>query len=183
VKADIYHLPFPDDEFDMVWCARSLISLDEPVAALREIRRVVRPGGTVAVLEDDEYHRVLLNWPVELELAVQRATATAARARYGTATKFSPARKLSGLFRAAGLRPRGKRTIAADRAAPFRPEVQGFLVHHLRETRGFVAPHLSPPELAAFDRFADPDDPASVFRRPDAGLTFLTTLFLARNDS
>jgi hypothetical protein len=42
-----------------------------------------------------------------------------------------------------------------------------------------VAGRLSADQLAAFDRFADPDDPASLFRRPDAGLTCLTTLFVA----
>lgn len=180
VKADAYRMPFEDEVFDSVWCARSLISLDDPAAALAEMRRVAKPGGLVAVLEDDEYHRVLVNWPVDLELAVQRATAAAARAKYGTASKLSPARRLPALFRAAGLTPRGKRTFAADRASPFTPAVQRFLRRHLAETRAFVAPHLSADHLAAFDRFADPAAPDSVFRRPDAELTFLTTLFLAR---
>lgn len=180
VKADAYRLPFDDGSFDAVWCARSLISLDEPPVALAEMRRVVKAGGAIGVLEDDEYHRVLVNWPVDLELAVQQATAAAARARYGTAAKLSPGRKMLKLFRAAGLRPRGKRTFAADRAAPFPPEVAEFLRLHLRDTRAFVGPHLPAAHLAAFDRFADPDAPDSVFRRPDAELTLLTTLFLAR---
>lgn len=179
-KADAYRLPFDDDSFRAVWCARSLISLDDPAAALAEMRRVLRPGGVVGVLEDDEYHRVLMNWPIDLELAVQRATAAAARAKYGTAAKLSPGRKMPSLFRAAGLRPRGKRTFAADRAVPFPPEVVRFLRLHLAETRAFVKPHLSPEHLAAFDRYADPDAADSVFHRPDAELTFLTTLFLAR---
>lgn len=183
VKADVYRLPFDHGAFDAVWCARSLISLDDPAAALAELRRVVKPGGAVGVLEDDEYHRVLVNWPVDLELAVQRATAAAAKARYGSAAKLSPGRRMPRLFRAAGLTPRGKRTIAADRAAPFPPAVVEFLSRHLSETREFVAPHLLPEHLAAFDRYADPAAADGVFRRPDAELTFLTTLFLARKSS
>ncbi|MBA4064062.1 MAG: hypothetical protein C0501_10185 [Isosphaera sp.] len=180
VKADVYRLPFDPAAFDAVWCARSLISLDDPAVALAEVRRVTRPGGVVGVLEDDEYHRVLVNWPVDLELAVQGATAAAARAKYGSATKLAPGRRMLKLFRSAGLTPRGKKTVAADRAAPFPPAVVGFLLRHLRETRDFVAPHLLPEHLAAFDRYADPAAPDGVFRRPDAELTFLTTLFLAR---
>src|SRR5205823_11043628 len=31
VRADAYALPFEDESFDLVWCAQSLISLDDPV--------------------------------------------------------------------------------------------------------------------------------------------------------
>jgi SAM-dependent methyltransferase len=179
VKADAHDLPFEDARFDLAWCAQSLISLKDPTAALAEMRRVVRPGGAVAVLEDDAYHRVLLNWPVDLELALQRAVADASRERYGSAAGQSPARRLPRLFRAAGLRPRWKRTFAADRQAPFDPAVREFLRAHLAETRSSVAGRLSADRLAAFDRLADPDDPASLLRRPDAELTCLTTLFVA----
>jgi ubiquinone/menaquinone biosynthesis C-methylase UbiE len=48
---DIAGLPFADNEFDLAWCAHSLYSLPDPLAALRELRRVVRPGGAVAILE------------------------------------------------------------------------------------------------------------------------------------
>src|SRR5207248_8224395 len=113
VTADAYKLPFDDDRFDLVWCAQSLISLRDPVEALKEMRRVVRPGGAVAILEDDQFHRVLVNWPVDLELDVQRAAAEATRARYGSRTGRSPARRLVRLFREAGLRPRWKKAFAA----------------------------------------------------------------------
>jgi SAM-dependent methyltransferase len=179
VTADAYKLPFDDGRFDLVWCAQSLISLRDPIAALKEMRRVVRPGGAVAILEDDEFHRVLVNWPVDLELDVQRAVAEATRARYGSRTGRSPARRLIGLFRETGLRPRWKKTFAADRQAPFGPKVERFLERHLRDTQSFAAPHLSADKRAALERAADPADPQSVLRRPDAELTCLTTLFLA----
>lgn len=42
-------LPFPDDSFDLVMCIQALYYLPDPARALREIRRVLRPGGTALV--------------------------------------------------------------------------------------------------------------------------------------
>lgn len=50
---DIYALEQPDDAFDIVFAHQVLQHLSDPVAALRELRRVARPGGTVAVRDSD----------------------------------------------------------------------------------------------------------------------------------
>ncbi|MGN6360720.1 MAG: methyltransferase domain-containing protein [Thermomicrobiales bacterium] len=50
---DAYHLPFPDAAFDAAHCERVLMHLDDPGAALREMARVVRPGGVVVAAEPD----------------------------------------------------------------------------------------------------------------------------------
>jgi len=39
------HLPFPDHSFDSVFCANALDHMSSPCRSLREIRRVLRPGG------------------------------------------------------------------------------------------------------------------------------------------
>jgi ubiquinone/menaquinone biosynthesis C-methylase UbiE len=44
-------LPLPDASVDSVLLALVLCSVDDPVAVLREVRRVLRPGGVVCVLE------------------------------------------------------------------------------------------------------------------------------------
>jgi ubiquinone/menaquinone biosynthesis C-methylase UbiE len=48
-------LPLPDDSFDRVLCSYMLHHLDEEpqVAAMREIRRVLRPGGELHVVDAD----------------------------------------------------------------------------------------------------------------------------------
>ena len=38
-------LPLPDDSFDTVVCTYTLCSIPDPVAALHEVRRVLKPGG------------------------------------------------------------------------------------------------------------------------------------------
>ena len=51
-------LPFPDGRFDCVVTTLTLCSIRDPVAALRQIRRVLKPEGTYVFLEhgrsDDE---------------------------------------------------------------------------------------------------------------------------------
>ena len=46
---DVFALPFEDGAFDVVHAHQVLQHVHDPVAALKEMRRVVRPGGTVAV--------------------------------------------------------------------------------------------------------------------------------------
>ena len=48
---DGQHLPFDDDSFDAALSTWSLCTIPDPGAALRELRRVLRPGGTFHFLE------------------------------------------------------------------------------------------------------------------------------------
>jgi len=52
-RADIFHLPFPDASFDHVFVCFVLEHLADPAAALRALRRVLRPGGSITVIEGD----------------------------------------------------------------------------------------------------------------------------------
>jgi demethylmenaquinone methyltransferase/2-methoxy-6-polyprenyl-1,4-benzoquinol methylase len=51
VEADAQHLPFPDDTFQVVCVAFGLRNVSDTDRGLREMVRVCRPGGHVAVLE------------------------------------------------------------------------------------------------------------------------------------
>lgn len=53
VVGDAFALPFDDDSFDVVHAHQVLQHLPDPVAALREFRRVARPGGVVGVRDVD----------------------------------------------------------------------------------------------------------------------------------
>jgi ubiquinone/menaquinone biosynthesis C-methylase UbiE len=50
---DVYHLDWPDASFDVVHAHQLLQHLADPVAALKEMRRVVRPGAIVAARDSD----------------------------------------------------------------------------------------------------------------------------------
>ncbi len=51
VQADALRLPFAGASFDAALCAFGVRNLDDPLAGLREARRVLAPGGRFAVLE------------------------------------------------------------------------------------------------------------------------------------
>ena len=50
---DLQRLDLPDDSFDVVHAHQVLQHLSDPVEALREMRRVCKPGGLVAVRDAD----------------------------------------------------------------------------------------------------------------------------------
>lgn len=53
VVGDVHALPLPDDSFDVAHAHQVLHHVADPVQALREMRRVTKPGGLVAVRETD----------------------------------------------------------------------------------------------------------------------------------
>jgi SAM-dependent methyltransferase len=48
-RANIYSQPYPDESFDGVILSEILEHVDDDVRGLREVRRVLKPGGTVAI--------------------------------------------------------------------------------------------------------------------------------------
>ena len=76
-QADIFHLPFPPESFDHVFLCFVLEHLAQPVQALRALKHVLKPGGTITVIEgdhgstyfypDSEYARRAVRCQVELQ--------------------------------------------------------------------------------------------------------------------
>jgi ubiquinone/menaquinone biosynthesis C-methylase UbiE len=52
-QANIYELPFDDNAFDVAFSNAVLCHLSDPLKALGELRRVVKPGGTVGCRDMD----------------------------------------------------------------------------------------------------------------------------------
>jgi ubiquinone/menaquinone biosynthesis C-methylase UbiE len=63
---DVYALDFPDGSYDVVHAHQALQHLTDPVAALREMRRVCAPGGVVAVRDSD--YATFTWWPEDPRL-------------------------------------------------------------------------------------------------------------------
>lgn len=52
-QADIHSLDFPSEAFDHIFICFVLEHSDDPVAALIELKRVLKPGGTITCIEGD----------------------------------------------------------------------------------------------------------------------------------
>ena len=50
-EGDIEHLPFDDGQFDLVWSSRTVHHLPDQLAGVKELRRVLKPGGRLALRE------------------------------------------------------------------------------------------------------------------------------------
>ncbi len=61
VQGDALHLPFPDATFDRVICSEVLEHIPDDLGAMRELTRVLRPGGTMAVTVP-RYGPEVINW-------------------------------------------------------------------------------------------------------------------------
>ena len=57
VEGDAQALPFPDGTFDTVICSLALCTIPDQARALREMHRVLRPGGQVLLMDHVEYTR------------------------------------------------------------------------------------------------------------------------------
>ena len=55
IGTDVFHLPFPDDSFDLVLCHYFLMRTGFPPAALKEMRRVTADNGYVVAFAEPDY--------------------------------------------------------------------------------------------------------------------------------
>jgi ubiquinone/menaquinone biosynthesis C-methylase UbiE len=65
VQNSVEQLPFPDASFDAACATLVFCSVASPAAAFAELRRVVKPGGTIALLEHVR-PQGLLGWLFDL---------------------------------------------------------------------------------------------------------------------
>ncbi|MGM0605430.1 MAG: class I SAM-dependent methyltransferase [Halobacteriota archaeon] len=82
VVGDFHSLPFDDGSIDHAWSMEAFYYAQEPIAVLRELRRVLRPGGTffcaVNFFEESEHTH---GWQDNVGIDMQRWS----RRRYRTA--------------------------------------------------------------------------------------------------
>ncbi|HEY4723010.1 MAG TPA: class I SAM-dependent methyltransferase, partial [Anaerolineae bacterium] len=63
-SADIEHLAFPDNTFDAAVATLVFCSVEQPVDGLREVKRVLKPGGKFYMIEHVRSHR---DWLARLQ--------------------------------------------------------------------------------------------------------------------
>jgi len=102
VIADGQNLPFADEAFTAVLCVNVLEAMTDRLAALREMRRILKSDGRLLVAHDDYESQVYACADRELGRRVVRAYADATFASYAS-SDGQMGRHLRGLVRAAGF--------------------------------------------------------------------------------
>jgi len=100
-QTDSQELPFPDQSFDAVTCRLGLMFFPNPGAALREVRRVLRPGGRASFVTwgpMDENPRFASTFGV-----LQRDPVVRAKISQPENFRYKSPESLIGLLREAGF--------------------------------------------------------------------------------
>ncbi len=92
VQGQAERLPFPDGAFDSVTFTYLLRYVDDPATTLKELARVLRPGGVIASLEFHVPHGSLerAGWWAYTRLALPLEGATASREWFRTGRFLGP---------------------------------------------------------------------------------------------
>ena len=124
VRADAFRLPFADEAFDAVTVCWGLRNLSPESAALAEMRRVLRPGGKLLVLDSPSppagplgvAHRLYLRWIVP---TLGRLSPDPAAYRYLSSSilAFGRVEDVARRIRDAGFDMRGARLLFLGAAA------------------------------------------------------------------
>ena len=129
VTGDVCELPFPDAGFDAIYAGTLLQHLPDPLAALREARRVARPGAVIGVVDADWGGQ--LSYPVDPLL--ERGNEIAVALREGSSPYVG--RMLRGLLAEAGfVRCEGFARVGCDASAEDAARVGEF------SAKGFADP-------------------------------------------
>lgn len=99
--ANAYELPFDDDSFDVVHAHQLLQHLSDPIAAIREMHRVAKPGGIVAARDAD--YSAMTWFPESAGLTEWNALYHEVTAAYGY--QADAGRRLLSWFQEAGFAP------------------------------------------------------------------------------
>ncbi|MFB8244091.1 class I SAM-dependent methyltransferase [Streptomyces sp. NPDC055952] len=157
---------------DLLWASRSLHHLGDQRAALAAFAARLAPGGMLALMEGGLPPRFL---PRDIGIgrpglqaridAVQAEWFT--RMRHDLPGHVAETEDWPALLSAAGLKPTRTHSFLLDLPAPVSDRARAYVVASLSHMRDKLAEGLDAEDLATVDRLLDPDDEASVHRRPD----------------
>ena len=180
LQADMLRPPLADGSFDVVWAVNAVNHLHDPVAGVRVLSKLLRPGGRLVVGQSSLLPDMYFAWDARLEQRVNDAVRAYYRERYGRSEhEFTAVRALVGWLQASGLPQVAVRTRMIERTQPLAEADERYLRDAIfRGTWGErLRPYLHPGDFDTLARLCDPDDARYALRRPD--FHFLQSLTMA----
>ena len=186
-EGGLEELRFSDGSFDLVWCSRVVHGRPDQLAAVRELRRVLKPGGRLVLREGGLPPRFLpqdtgLTEPgLEDRLAALHQRWFAGwRATMPDAVPyhFGWLRMLDD----AGFTDISARSFLLERLPPFDPAVGAFLVDQLRGRLHHpqIGAWLEPSDREALARLTDSEGDHYLLHRTDLHALAVVSLYVGR---
>lgn len=135
--ASVYQLPYPDGSFDAAFACAVLQHLAAPLAALKEMRRVLKPGGVIGIVDGSS--TITFRYPTNPLL--EKWDRLRARERAYRTGRPSDALPLRALLREAGFartQATGEMTTEAGPPAGSLEETRRVAQNHLIRLRGVL---------------------------------------------
>jgi demethylmenaquinone methyltransferase/2-methoxy-6-polyprenyl-1,4-benzoquinol methylase len=172
----------PDATYDWLWCGDVLHHVPETLTALREFRRVVRPGGLIVVKESQVMPSMFLPGHPELERRIQAAEIEFSRAEAGPRTFQERRQRTAESLREAGLPTVGVRTYVIQRCAPLDGPSREYIrrVVFERNWGERIREHLGEEDWRRRSALCEPSSPDDLLSRPDYYCLSSFCVFTAR---
>lgn len=175
---DIRQLPFDDGAFDWAWSTDCVgYGHLEPLPMVKEMGRVVRPGGKVAILAWSS-ETLLPGYPL-LEARLQATSSGIAPFMKG-ARPESHFLQAPGWFREAGLEKMAARTFAGTAHAPLSDALRNALTALFGMRWPEVESELTDEEAAEYRRLCLPESADFIVDHPDYYAFFTYSMFVGQ---
>jgi SAM-dependent methyltransferase len=180
LQADVRQPPFAPRSFDFIWSVNTINHLREPVAGVRVLASLLRPGGRIALGQSSLLPDMFFAWDSRLERLTTEAVRAYYRDRYALSERdLADTRSIVGLLRRASLHDVAVQTLIIERVSPLNPADEAYLLEAIfRGTWGErLRPYLSGEDYEELAALCDPEHPAYALRRAD--FHFLQTFTIA----
>jgi SAM-dependent methyltransferase len=170
LQADVRQPPLAPRSFDLVWSVNTVNHLREPLAGVRGLANLLRPGGRIAVGQSSLLPDMFFAWDSRLERLTTEAVRQYYRDRYDLSERdLADTRSLVGLLRRSALGDVTAQTWIIERVSPLNPADEAYLLEAIfRDTWGErLRPYLSGEDYDELTALCDPHHPAFALRRTD----------------
>ena len=170
MQGDLRDLAMPDASFDLIWCVNTINHLHDPLATLKGLVSLLRPGGRIVLGQSSLLPDMFFAWDARLERLTNEAVRRYYRERYRLDERdLAAVRAIAGLLRRGGLQNVTTRTFPIERLSPLEPDDHDYLLEAVfRGTWGErLRPFLSGEDYEELERLCDPHAPEFALRRPD----------------